>query len=136
MTEKVRRFTNVSSLCVSDGSKKLRTLDRAIVAGFDLAMSQGVLCEEPCQGVGMILEEWTLGELEESSENSSIEQVQDAQLQGQLISAAKQTFRAALKKHPLRLVSPTYHCKVSTSSAMLGKVHTVLSQRHAKVGVF
>lgn len=83
----------------------------------------------------MILEEWTLGESGENSENS-LEQCQDAQLQGQLISAAKQTFRAALKKQPLRLVAPMYLCKVSTSSTMLGKVHTVLSQRHAKVGFY
>jgi hypothetical protein len=53
----------------------------------------------------MILEEWTLGDSGENSENS-LEQCQDAQLQGQLISAAKQTFRAALKKQPLRLVAP------------------------------
>jgi ribosome assembly protein 1 len=110
-------------------------MDRAIVAGFDLAMSQGFLCEEPCQGVGMILEEWTLEDAEEESENS-LEHCQDAQLHGQLISAAKQTFRAALKKQPLRLVTPMYHVKVSTSSTMLGKVHTVLSQRHAKVSFF
>jgi translation elongation factor EF-G len=80
-------------------------LDRAIIGGFDLAMSQGALCDEPCQGVAMILEEWTLGDSGENSENS-LEQCQDAQLQGQLISAAKQTFRAALKKQPLRLVAP------------------------------
>jgi ribosome assembly protein 1 len=95
-------------------------------------MVQGVLCEEPCIGVGMIIEEWNIGEPTENTENS-LEHCQDVQLQGQLISAAKQTFRAALKKQPLRLVAPMYHCKVSTSSAMLGKVHTVLSQRHAKV---
>lgn len=107
-------------------------MDRSIVAGFDLAMIQGALCDEPCLGVGMIIEEWDLGDSTENVENS-LQHCQDVQLQGQLISAAKQTFRAALKKQPLRLVAPMYHCKVSTSSAMLGKVHTVLSQRHAKV---
>ncbi|KAI6226028.1 Elongation factor 2 [Aphelenchoides besseyi] len=113
-------------------NKKLRPLDRAVVAGFDLAMSQGVLCDEPCQGIGIILEEWILGEEDESDEVIA-DRLQDPQLQGQLISATKQTFRAAMKKHPLRLVTPMYKCKVTTGTTMLGKVHTVLSQRRAKV---
>jgi ribosome assembly protein 1 len=104
-------------------------LDRSIVAGFDLGISQGTLCEEPCQGVGMVLEEWIMGETSENSETTP----DLSQLQGQLISASKQTFRAALKKLPLRLVVPMYKCKVSTTSNMMGRVHSVLAQRRAKV---
>lgn len=110
---------------------KLRALDRAIVAGFDLAVSQGPLCEEPMQGIGIILEEWSI--LEDESINTFDSKLVDAQLQGQLISAIRQTCIVALKKHPLRLVAAMYRCLVQTSTQALGKVQMVLAQRQAKV---
>lgn len=110
---------------------KLRALDRAIVAGFDSAMSQGPLCDEPVQGVGIILEEWSI--LEEDGVNTFDSRPADPQLQGQLISVIRQTCKAALKKHPLRLVAAMYRCLVQTSTQALGKVQMVLSQRQAKV---
>jgi ribosome assembly protein 1 len=55
------------------------------------------------------------------------------QLHGQLISAVRQTVCAALKKHPLRLLTAMYKCSVQTNSQNLGKVHAVLAQRRSKV---
>uniref|UniRef100_A0A914MH88 Tr-type G domain-containing protein n=1 Tax=Meloidogyne incognita TaxID=6306 RepID=A0A914MH88_MELIC len=59
----------------------------------------------------------------------------NAQLHGQLISAMRQTCKAALKKHvgALRLVAAMYECKVQTPEQMLGKVQAVLSNKRAKV---
>lgn len=42
-------------------------------------------------------------------------------------------FREAQKRHPLRLMAAMYKCIVQTNAQALGKVHTVLSQRRAKV---
>lgn len=103
------------------------------MTGFELAMSQGPLCEEPMQGIGIILEEWSI--LEEESVKTFESRQVDPQLQGQLISAIRQTCKAAIKKHPLRLVAAMYCCLVQTSTQALGKVQTVLAQRHAKVKI-
>lgn len=97
-----------------------------------MAISQGPLCDEPMQGVGILLEQWQLGN-ELNDPEMAAQQLQDPQIYGQLISAMKQACKAALKKHPLRLVAAMYKCKVQTNSQALGKVHSVLSQRHAKV---
>lgn len=110
-----------------------------MVAGFDLAMGQGPLCDEPMQGVGIIIEELSTVPTDTEENGSaplSEDRLQDAQLQGQLISAMKQSCRVALKKHPLRLVAAMYMCRVFTSSQALGKVHAVLAQKHAKVRLF
>uniref|UniRef100_A0A7E4UQ11 Tr-type G domain-containing protein n=1 Tax=Panagrellus redivivus TaxID=6233 RepID=A0A7E4UQ11_PANRE len=145
------------------GVKRYYPLDRAIVAGFDIAMTAGPLCQEPIQGVAIIVEEWKLEApviekpfariLDSDSDNSDAEPTEDEPIpepvtpleapsltdfndphvHGQLISAMKATCKAALDKHPRRLVAAMYKCKVQTSSQALGKVHTVLAQRHAKV---
>jgi hypothetical protein len=46
----------------------LRPLEQAIVGGFHSAMALGPLCDEPMQGVGIVLEDWTLEEREEKTE--------------------------------------------------------------------
>jgi translation elongation factor EF-G len=53
------------SSCVCVWRANLRSLDQAVVGGFHAAMAQGPLCDEPMQGVGIVLEEWTLEEEEE-----------------------------------------------------------------------
>lgn len=112
--------------------KKSRPLDRAILGGFALAMSQGPLCEESMQGVCIIINDWKLGVEDELSEVLEERQL-NGQLQGQLISNMRQTCKVALKKHQLRLVAAMYKCTVQTSTQALGKVQTVLAQKHAKV---
>ncbi|KHN87157.1 Elongation factor 2 [Toxocara canis] len=102
-------------------SSRFRCFDQSMVAGFDLIMSAGPLCEEPMIGVGIVVEEWTVSEED------------DPTMAGALISAMKQACKAALNKHPLRLVAAMYKCIVQTSGQALGKVHAVLSQRRAKV---
>lgn len=87
---------------------KFRQLDRAIIAGFDLAMSQGPLCDEPMQGVGIIVEDWQSTPDPEEHEAGAKATIQDPQIYGQLISAMKQSCKVALKKHPLRLVAAMY----------------------------
>uniref|UniRef100_A0A0N5AZU9 Elongation factor-like 1 n=1 Tax=Syphacia muris TaxID=451379 RepID=A0A0N5AZU9_9BILA len=102
-------------------SGKLRLYDQSVVAGFDLITGAGPLCEECMWGIGIVVEEW------------SIEDVDDPTFAGSLITAVKQTCRVALEKHPLRLVMAMYRCIIQTSASALGKVHTVLSQRRGKV---
>lgn len=109
-------------------------LERFLLAGFELAMNSGPLCDEPVHGVAIIWEELELTSptVEDSDEPVDL---QSPQLQGQMISATKQTLKAALRKTPMRLVTPMYKCKVQTTTNSLGKVHTVLGQRHAKVNI-
>ena len=121
---------------LEDSGKSHWPLDRAIVAGFDLAMSAGPLCQEPLQGICIMVEEWKLEPIDgEINDNRNLAELNDPSLHGQLISAMKATCKAALDKHPRRLVAAMYKCKVQTSSQALGKVHSVLSQRSAKVSL-
>uniref|UniRef100_A0A914CGN0 Elongation factor-like 1 n=1 Tax=Acrobeloides nanus TaxID=290746 RepID=A0A914CGN0_9BILA len=115
-----------------NSNSKLRQLDRAVISGFDLAMSQGPLCDEPMQGVGILVEQWQIGEGLDDPE-AAAQRLQDPQIYGQMISAVKQACKVALKKHPLRLVAAMHKCKIQSNSQALGKVHSVLAQRHAKV---
>lgn len=103
-------------------TSRLRAFDQSLLAGFDLVMSCGPLCEEPMVGAGIVVEEWTVDDVDS-----------DPTMAGALISAMKQTCKAALNKHSLRLVAAMYKCTVQTTGQALGKVHAVLSQRHAKV---
>ncbi|CAD5207148.1 unnamed protein product [Bursaphelenchus okinawaensis] len=112
----------------------VKALERAVIGGFELGMSLGPLADEPMHAVGVLVEELAFVAPEEpNDEDNGPVEVTDPQLQGQMISATKQTIKAALRKTPMRLVTPMYKCKVQTSAQALGKVHTVLAQRHAKV---
>lgn len=126
------------SIWDANGStRKYWPLDRAIMAGFDLAMSSGPLCQEPLQGITIIVEDWTLEPVDDVEiEQKSLAELNDPQIHGQLISAMKAVCKAALDKHPRRLVAAMYKIKVQTSSQALGKVHSVLAQRRAKVIIF
>lgn len=125
----------------------MRLLDRSVASGFALAMGHGPLCDEPMHGVCIIIESWNFedvltesGKYEEKNDgdenqSTSRDLSSDVQLQGQLISAARQTCAAALRKHSttMRLVAAMYKCCVQTSLQALGKVQNVLAQRRAKV---
>uniref|UniRef100_A0AC35U464 Tr-type G domain-containing protein n=1 Tax=Rhabditophanes sp. KR3021 TaxID=114890 RepID=A0AC35U464_9BILA len=114
-------YKDEESFSVWDGSnKRAQWVDQAFLSGFDVCMSGGPLCDEPLQGVAIIIEEFSMAEGADST------------ILSQLMSAVKGTINAALKKLPLRLVAATYKCTVQASSSVLGKVHTVLSQRRAK----
>ncbi|EFO23343.1 hypothetical protein LOAG_05140 [Loa loa] len=102
-------------------TSKLRCFDQSIIAGFDLAVGSGPLCEEPMWGTAIIVDEWT------------IKEVDDPTMAGALISGMKQACRESQKRHPLRLMAAMYKCTVQTNAQALGKVHTVLSQRRAKI---
>ncbi|KAL3111744.1 hypothetical protein niasHT_011031 [Heterodera trifolii] len=146
-----RAKTNILFNGCSEEQKKgnLSPLDQAVIAGFHLAMSHGPLCDEPMQSVGIVLEGWeeeervaegtngidTLEGEETAEKCDDANSLAGAQLQGQLISAIRQTCRAALKKHigSLRLLAALYRCAVQTPTQSLGKVQTVLAQKRAKV---
>uniref|UniRef100_A0A0K0DW40 Tr-type G domain-containing protein n=1 Tax=Strongyloides stercoralis TaxID=6248 RepID=A0A0K0DW40_STRER len=117
----IENDTDVKSSVWSTLKTRGKWMDRIFTGGFDLSMTSGPLANEPLQGVGIIVEEFYIKE----------EEV-DSSIQGQLISAVKGTIQASLKKHPLRLVAAMYHCLIQTSPSVLGKVHTVISQRKAK----
>ncbi|KAL3997708.1 Elongation factor Tu GTP binding domain family protein [Acanthocheilonema viteae] len=102
-------------------TSKLRYFDQSIITGFDLAVGAGPLCEEPMWGTAIIVDEWT------------VKEVDDPTVAGALISGMKQACREAQKRHPLRLMAAMYKCIVQTNTQALGKVHTVLSQRRAKI---
>ncbi|VDK78545.1 unnamed protein product, partial [Onchocerca ochengi] len=60
------------------GISKLRCFDQSMIAGFDLAVGAGPLCEEPMWGTAIIVDEWI------------VEEVDDPTMAGALISGMKQ----------------------------------------------
>uniref|UniRef100_A0A0K0FZW2 Elongation factor-like 1 n=1 Tax=Strongyloides venezuelensis TaxID=75913 RepID=A0A0K0FZW2_STRVS len=113
--------SNIQSNIWSASKTRSKWIDQAFTGGFDLTMTSGPLANEPLRGVAIVVEEFHMTE----------EEV-DCSIQGQLISAVKGTIQASLKKHPLRLVAAMYRCLIQASPSVLGKVHTVISQRRAK----
>lgn len=77
----------------------MRCFDQSMIAGFDLAVGAGPLCEEPMWGTAIIVDEWI------------VEEVDDPTMAGALISGMKQACRSVFKvilKHSVVLRSKNF----------------------------
>lgn len=88
------------------------------------------------QGVAIVVEAWEYPQGDGGSRpgEATPSVNYEPQLYGQVISAVKQGCLKAMKAQPLRLVAAMYKCTIPTSAQSLGKVQSVLAQRHGKVG--
>jgi len=96
------------------------------LAGFQLAMRAGPLCEEPVRGVAVILESV---ELAVTKENKVANQLSG----GMVVAALRSGVRCALLTRPARLVEGHLRLTLHSSLAGLGSLHAVLSKRRGKV---
>jgi len=100
------------------------------LAGFQLAMRAGPLCEEPVRGVAVVLEGVEIAVTEKTSEEFSAA----ADITGGMVVAALRSgIRCALITRPARLVESHLRLTLHSSLAGLGPLHAILSKRRGKV---
>ncbi|CAI4050027.1 hypothetical protein N7582_004812 [Saccharomyces uvarum] len=102
--------------------------------GFQLAVSEGPLANEPVQGMCVIVESINKMSQEE------IESIEDAHYQehivdlsGRLITYTRDAIHEAFLDWSPRIMWAIYSCDIQTSVDVLGKVYAVVLQRQGKI---
>ena len=96
------------------------------LAGFQLAMRSGPLCEEPMRGVAVILESVEIAVTKGDSVAKDLSG-------GMVVAALRSGVRCAMLTRPARLVESHFRLTLHSSLAGLGSLHAVLSRRRGKV---
>ncbi|KAI5862299.1 P-loop containing nucleoside triphosphate hydrolase protein [Durotheca rogersii] len=100
-----------------------------ITHAFQLAMNQGPLCNEPVQGVAVIVEDLTVtSPEEETSARDSL-----GRLTGEVIKTVQQAIRHGFLDWSPRLMFAMYSCEIQASTEVLGRVYEVLTRRRGRV---
>ncbi|KAI0376851.1 P-loop containing nucleoside triphosphate hydrolase protein [Hypomontagnella monticulosa] len=118
-----------------DGSPKAgETLHAAhlcdkVTYAFQLTMNQGPLCNEPVQGVAVIVEDLTVAPTDE--ETSARDRL--GRLTGETIKTVQQCIRQGFLDWSPRLMLAMYSCEIQASTEVLGRVYEVLTRRRGRV---
>ncbi|KAI0443834.1 P-loop containing nucleoside triphosphate hydrolase protein [Xylaria telfairii] len=100
-----------------------------ITYAFQLATNQGPLCNEPVQGVGIIIEDLTVTATEEDA--SARDRL--GRLTGEVIKTVQQSIRQGFLDWSPRLMLAMYSCEIQASTEVLGRVYDVLTRRRGRV---
>ncbi|CAL8574101.1 Cytoplasmic GTPase/eEF2-like protein (ribosomal bioproteinsis) [Xanthoria parietina] len=97
---------------------------------FQLAMAQGPLCSEPCQGLAVFLEEVTVAATPE--DESSSKDIQ-GRLTGEVIKTVRDSIRQGFLDWSPRLLLAMYSCEIQASTEVLGRVYGVITRRRGRI---
>ncbi|KAI1074114.1 P-loop containing nucleoside triphosphate hydrolase protein [Whalleya microplaca] len=119
-----------------DGSPKAgETLSAAhlcdkVTYAFQLATNQGPLCNEPVQGIAVIVEDLTVAPPtdEDTSARDRL-----GRLTGETIKTVQQAIRQGFLDWSPRLMLAMYSCEIQASTEVLGRVYDVLTRRRGRV---
>ncbi|KAK1741717.1 elongation factor 2 family protein [Skeletonema marinoi] len=100
------------------------------LAGFQLAMRAGPLCEEPVQGVAVILESVEIAMRDDGTKQFTPAKELSG---GMVVAALRSGIRCALLSRPARIVEGHLKLTLHSSLAGLGSLHAVLSKRRGRV---
>ncbi|KAI1413608.1 P-loop containing nucleoside triphosphate hydrolase protein [Hypoxylon sp. FL1857] len=100
-----------------------------VTYGFQLAMNQGPLCNEPVQGVAVIVEDLTVTPADE--ETTTRDQLR--RLTSGVIKTVQQCIRQGFLDWSPRLMLAMYSCEIQASTEVLGRVYEVLTRRRGRV---
>ncbi|RWA11872.1 hypothetical protein EKO27_g3247 [Xylaria grammica] len=100
-----------------------------ITYAFQLATNQGPLCNEPVQGVGIIIEDLTVTAAEEDA--SARDRL--GRLTGEIIKTVQQSIRQGFLDWSPRIMLAMYSCEIQASTEVLGRVYDVLTRRRGRV---
>ncbi|KAJ2973815.1 hypothetical protein NUW58_g8844 [Xylaria curta] len=100
-----------------------------ITYAFQLATNQGPLCNEPVQGVGIIIEDLAVTATEEDA--SARDRL--GRLTGEIIKTVQQSIRQGFLDWSPRLMLAMYSCEIQASTEVLGRVYDVLTRRRGRV---
>ncbi|KAI0194423.1 P-loop containing nucleoside triphosphate hydrolase protein [Xylaria flabelliformis] len=100
-----------------------------ITYAFQLATNQGPLCNEPVQGVGVIIEDPAVTATEEDAPARD----RLGRLTGEVIKTVQQSIRQGFLDWSPRLMLAMYSCEIQASTEVLGRVYDVLTRRRGRV---
>ncbi|KAI0861026.1 P-loop containing nucleoside triphosphate hydrolase protein [Xylaria cubensis] len=100
-----------------------------ITYAFQLATNQGPLCNEPVQGVGVIIEDLAVTATEEDAPARD----RLGRLTGEVIKTVQQSIRQGFLDWSPRLMLAMYSCEIQASTEVLGRVYDVLTRRRGRV---
>ncbi|KAI0199559.1 P-loop containing nucleoside triphosphate hydrolase protein [Astrocystis sublimbata] len=100
-----------------------------VTYAFQLAMKQGSLCNEPVQGVGVIIEDLAVTATEENT--SARDQL--GRLTGEVIKTVQQSIKQGFMDWSPRLMLAMYSCEIQASTEVLGRVYDVLTRRRGRI---
>ncbi|KAI0181095.1 P-loop containing nucleoside triphosphate hydrolase protein [Hypoxylon sp. FL1284] len=113
----------------ADEALKAAHLCDKVIYAFQLLMNQGPLCNEPVQGVAVIIEDLTVVSTEE--ETSARDRL--GRLTGEVIKTMQQCIRQGFMDWSPRLMFAMYSCEIQASTEVLGRVYEVLTRRRGRV---
>lgn len=96
---------------------------------FQLATNQGPLCNEPVQGIAVIIEDVTIN----SSEEEAPARDSLGRLTGEVIKTVQNSIRQGFLDWSPRLMLAMYSCEIQASTEVLGRVYDVLTRRRGRV---
>lgn len=106
----------------------------SIKNGFQLAVSEGPLANEPVQGMCVLVEsvhKMSQDEIESIEDPRYQQHIVD--LSGRLITSTRDAIHEAFLDWSPRIMWAIYSCDIQTSVDVLGKVYAVILQRHGKI---
>jgi len=106
---------------VTKGVQYLNEIKDSVVAAFQWATKEGVLCDENMRGVRFNLEDVTL-------HTDAIHRGG-----GQLIPTARRCFYASVLTAEPRLLEPVYLCEIQCPESVVGGIYGVLNRRRGVV---
>ncbi|KHJ35573.1 putative elongation factor 2 protein [Erysiphe necator] len=96
---------------------------------FQLATTQGPLCNEPVQGIGIFLEQVTISSF--TKDDTSRDNL--GRLTGEIIKTMQTAIRNGFLDWSPRLCLAIYSCEIQASTEVLGRVYDVLTRRRGRV---
>lgn len=97
----------------ADRALTARDFSDKITYAFQLATSQGPLCDEPMQGVAVFLEDVSLN-ITEEEQSSSRDKL--GRLTGEVIRTVRESIRQGFLEWSPRLMLAMYSCEIQASS--------------------
>ncbi|KAF7865335.1 hypothetical protein EAF04_006312 [Stromatinia cepivora] len=107
-----------------------RSFSDKISYAFQLATSQGPLCNEPIQGIAVFLEDVTIAP---STDDESSTRDNFGRLTGEVIKTVQQAIKQGFLDWSPRLMLAMYSCEIQASTEVLGRVYDVLTRRRGHI---
>ncbi|KAH0563087.1 hypothetical protein GP486_002342 [Trichoglossum hirsutum] len=98
---------------------------------FQLATSQGPLCDEPMQGVAVFLEDVALNVSTVEEDAARSERL--GRLTGEVIKTVRGSIRQGFLDWSPRLLLAMYSCEIQASADVLGRVYGVITRRRGRI---
>uniref|UniRef100_A0A093VFE7 Ribosome assembly protein 1 n=1 Tax=Talaromyces marneffei PM1 TaxID=1077442 RepID=A0A093VFE7_TALMA len=104
----------------------IRDLSDKIVYAFQLGTGQGPLCQEPVQGIAVVLEDIAL-----QVENEDA--IDFGRLTGEAIRIVRDSVSQGFLDWSPRILLAMYSCEIQASTEVLGRVYGVITRRRGRI---